>query len=51
MLPQMSPMNWFILFMYFSILFTYFMIMNYYLMKFSIKNNKMIKSNLINWKW
>nr|UFZ13945.1 ATP synthase F0 subunit 8 [Taeniochauliodes attenuatus] len=52
-MPQMSPMNWLLLFMFFSMMLMLFNIMNYYLinplpMKHYIKNSKM---NSLNWKW
>nr|UFZ13958.1 ATP synthase F0 subunit 8 [Taeniochauliodes natalensis] len=52
-MPQMSPMNWLMLFLFFSMMLIMFNIMNYYLinplsMKYSIKNFKM---NSLNWKW
>nr|WRO45263.1 ATP synthase F0 subunit 8 [Odontomantis sp.] len=52
-MPQMMPLNWLTLFMFFSILMILFNVMNYYM-----SNNKSylispIKNKIktINWKW
>nr|YP_009441841.1 ATP synthase F0 subunit 8 [Ips sexdentatus]AOY39594.1 ATP synthase F0 subunit 8 [Ips sexdentatus]AVC55946.1 ATP synthase F0 subunit 8 [Ips sexdentatus] len=54
-MPQMAPMNWLTLFLFFSILFILTIFLNYFFHLFpSInlfnqqkKNNKLLK----NWKW
>nr|UFZ13401.1 ATP synthase F0 subunit 8 [Neohermes filicornis] len=52
-MPQMSPINWLILFMFFSMMLIIFNIMNYFLINPEIPNNsyKNIKINSLNWKW
>nr|QJX65649.1 ATP synthase F0 subunit 8 [Amorophaga japonica] len=54
-MPQMMPMNWIMLILFFMIIFYLFNIMNYYnfkiINKSIMKNNKnFFKTNLI-WKW
>nr|YP_009485898.1 ATP synthase F0 subunit 8 [Paroster microsturtensis]AVZ66476.1 ATP synthase F0 subunit 8 [Paroster microsturtensis] len=52
-MPQMAPMNWLFLYLFFSMMFILFNFMNFYI--FLIKeNNSMIKSmsmKFMNWKW
>nr|QUB07114.1 ATP synthase F0 subunit 8 [Donacia flemola] len=51
-MPQMAPMNWTLIMMYFITMFILFNIMNYYnfLYKFKfMKLNKKFKK--LNWKW
>nr|QTC08126.1 ATP synthase F0 subunit 8 [Parachauliodes buchi] len=52
-MPQMAPLNWLILFIFFTILFIIFNIMNYYI--YSPNLNSTSKLNLKNysltWKW
>nr|AND96344.1 ATP synthase F0 subunit 8 [Heteronitis castelnaui] len=51
-MPQMAPMNWLMLFIYFSMIFMIFNIKNYYSFNYKIKITKFLKkSNFINWKW
>nr|YP_010175640.1 ATP synthase F0 subunit 8 [Corythoxestis sunosei]QSL98900.1 ATP synthase F0 subunit 8 [Corythoxestis sunosei] len=53
-MPQMMPINWIMLFMFFTLIFFYMFIFNYYNFNFSNKLSfKMvnIKKNNLNWKW
>nr|AND96318.1 ATP synthase F0 subunit 8 [Onitis falcatus] len=51
-MPQMAPMNWLMLFFYFSIVFMIFNVKNYYAFNYKIKFYKFIKKiNQVNWKW
>nr|AND96442.1 ATP synthase F0 subunit 8 [Onthophagus rorarius] len=51
-MPQMAPINWLMLLIYFSLIFMIFNTMNYYIFNYSFKtfSFKKIKNNL-NWKW
>nr|ASY98486.1 ATP synthase F0 subunit 8 [Idolomantis diabolica] len=51
-MPQMMPLNWLMLFLFFSILFILFNMMNYYHSNKTIhlKSSKMMIKSLI-WKW
>nr|YP_010852811.1 ATP synthase F0 subunit 8 [Graphium cloanthus]WGL40230.1 ATP synthase F0 subunit 8 [Graphium cloanthus] len=54
-MPQMMPINWIMMFIYFILTFILFNIMNYYIFYPKNKNNlfpltKILKKNL-NWKW
>nr|YP_010586059.1 ATP synthase F0 subunit 8 [Apsilochorema nigrum]UZZ43795.1 ATP synthase F0 subunit 8 [Apsilochorema nigrum] len=53
-MPQMMPINWIMLFIYFIILFIIFNSMNYY--NFFYKINKSLTTHqkkifMFNWKW
>nr|ARH54055.1 ATP synthase F0 subunit 8 [Agabus uliginosus] len=53
-MPQMAPMNWLFLYIFFSIIFILFNFLNYYM--FIINNNKIYNNNnllkkIFNWKW
>nr|AOY39685.1 ATP synthase F0 subunit 8 [Scolytinae sp. BMNH 1040146] len=52
-MPQMAPLSWTPLFIYFSFLYLFIMVMNYYLFNYYTSMQKI--SNLItmkiNWKW
>nr|YP_010586046.1 ATP synthase F0 subunit 8 [Apsilochorema hwangi]UZZ43782.1 ATP synthase F0 subunit 8 [Apsilochorema hwangi] len=53
-MPQMMPINWIMLFIYFIILYIIFNSMNYY--NFFYKINKSLnihhkKISMFNWKW
>nr|QRW36413.1 ATP synthase F0 subunit 8 [Sanfilippodytes vilis] len=52
-MPQMAPMNWLILYIFFSIIFIMFNFINYYMFisesKLNNINKIMLKS--LNWKW
>nr|YP_010990290.1 ATP synthase F0 subunit 8 [Cricula andrei]WOW98274.1 ATP synthase F0 subunit 8 [Cricula andrei] len=55
-MPQMMPINWMFLFIYFIIIFFTFNIMNYYIFNFQPLNKfnkKLNKKNNYNflWKW
>nr|YP_010249650.1 ATP synthase F0 subunit 8 [Nothochrysa sinica]QTT60767.1 ATP synthase F0 subunit 8 [Nothochrysa sinica] len=52
-MPQMSPLNWWFLFIYFLIILVIFSIINYYIILYMSplsKKNIFIKKSL-NWKW
>nr|ANJ70260.1 ATP synthase F0 subunit 8 [Hydroporus discretus] len=52
-MPQMAPMNWLILYIFFSLTFIMFNFLNYYLFLINKKNNntnKLLKKSF-NWKW
>nr|QTC08204.1 ATP synthase F0 subunit 8 [Parachauliodes yanbaru] len=52
-MPQMAPLNWLILFMFFTILFMIFNIMNYYIYTPSLTSFPKInlKNYSLTWKW
>nr|YP_009229168.1 ATP synthase F0 subunit 8 [Anoplophora chinensis]ALS54020.1 ATP synthase F0 subunit 8 [Anoplophora chinensis]UNB14369.1 ATP synthase F0 subunit 8 [Anoplophora chinensis] len=51
-MPQMAPLNWLILYLYFLMIFFIFNIINFYSFNYNIKFSKKSKSSLIyNWKW
>nr|QWB85938.1 ATP synthase F0 subunit 8 [Menesia sulphurata] len=51
-MPQMAPLNWLILFMFFVIIFITFNIINYYAFCYLPKNEKKSKTLInFNWKW
>nr|YP_009691999.1 ATP synthase F0 subunit 8 [Paradyschiria parvula]QEG77634.1 ATP synthase F0 subunit 8 [Paradyschiria parvula] len=52
-MPQMSPLNWMILFIYFSILLFLFSLLTYFsfIPKMPKKLNKQIFPKSFNWKW
>nr|AND96214.1 ATP synthase F0 subunit 8 [Onthophagus cf. jeannelianus] len=51
-MPQMAPINWLMLLIYFSFLFMIFNVMNYYSFNYNIKLFTFKKkNNLLNWKW
>nr|QNP10100.1 ATP synthase F0 subunit 8 [Tympanogaster modulatrix] len=51
-MPQMAPMNWLMLFLYFTLIFMIFNSMNYFSFKYKIlSKNFFKKNNFINWKW
>nr|YP_010621009.1 ATP synthase F0 subunit 8 [Periplaneta japonica]WAX39392.1 ATP synthase F0 subunit 8 [Periplaneta japonica] len=52
-MPQMMPLSWLMLFIFFSIMFMLFNFMNYF-SYIPIKNNmkeKNMKNKISNWKW
>nr|YP_009485885.1 ATP synthase F0 subunit 8 [Paroster mesosturtensis]AVZ66463.1 ATP synthase F0 subunit 8 [Paroster mesosturtensis] len=52
-MPQMAPMNWLFLYLFFSMMFILFNFMNFYIFLIK-KNDLMIKSmpmKFMNWKW
>nr|ASL05709.1 ATP synthase F0 subunit 8 [Monochamus sartor urussovii]UZT27195.1 ATP synthase F0 subunit 8 [Monochamus sartor urussovii]WDE75824.1 ATP synthase F0 subunit 8 [Monochamus sartor urussovii] len=51
-MPQMAPLSWLILFLFFILTYLIFNIMNFYSFNYMIKSTKKIKSSLsYNWKW
>nr|QNE86025.1 ATP synthase F0 subunit 8 [Beraea pullata] len=53
-MPQMMPLNWIMLYMYFIVIFILFIIINYFIHKPMISMNlnlKTLKSNKLNWMW
>nr|QNP10009.1 ATP synthase F0 subunit 8 [Aulacochthebius sp. IBE<ESP> RA1155] len=51
-MPQMAPMNWISLFIYFSMIFMIFNSLNYFSFKYNILSSNFKKSiNKLNWKW
>nr|AMW68024.1 ATP synthase F0 subunit 8 [Drepanepteryx phalaenoides] len=52
-MPQMSPLSWSILFIYFIFLLILFCIMNYYMIFYKTSHffSKKFKSFSLNWKW
>nr|ARH55040.1 ATP synthase F0 subunit 8 [Hylesinus varius] len=51
-MPQMAPMNWLFLFMFFMMLYTTNMILNYFMIMYTMKMKFLHKtSNKNNWKW
>nr|YP_002229155.1 ATP synthase F0 subunit 8 [Polystoechotes punctata]ACH90004.1 ATP synthase F0 subunit 8 [Polystoechotes punctata] len=52
-MPQMSPLYWWLLFIYFIVLLILFSILNYYIISYNSptpKTSSFSKMNL-NWKW
>nr|AND96422.1 ATP synthase F0 subunit 8 [Onthophagus vulpes] len=51
-MPQMAPINWLTLFIYFSLIFMLFNTLNFYLFNYNIKTFSFKKKkNNLNWKW
>nr|AOY39152.1 ATP synthase F0 subunit 8 [Meropathus sp. BMNH 675618] len=52
-MPQMAPMNWILLFMYFTMIFLLFNSMNYFSFKYTNNLNLIPMKKLMNfnWKW
>nr|AXS65813.1 ATP synthase F0 subunit 8 [Staphylinoidea sp. 15 KM-2017] len=51
-MPQMSPLSWMSLFIYFMMIFMLFNVLNYYLFNYQPKIfHKKTTSLSINWKW
>nr|YP_010248507.1 ATP synthase F0 subunit 8 [Turanogryllus eous]QTK22271.1 ATP synthase F0 subunit 8 [Turanogryllus eous] len=52
-MPQMAPMSWVSLMMFFIMMLIIMMTLNYFIIQPSIPNMKqyMPKTNLMNWKW
>nr|AMW67972.1 ATP synthase F0 subunit 8 [Balmes birmanus] len=52
-MPQMSPLSWWLLFIYFIILLIMFNIMNYYIFMYNSPNKSLttFKKNSLIWKW
>nr|ARH53782.1 ATP synthase F0 subunit 8 [Cortodera humeralis] len=51
-MPQMAPLNWLVLFIFFSMIFLIFNSLNYFSFNYNIKSKISQKNKLIyNWKW
>nr|ALO76971.1 ATP synthase F0 subunit 8 [Malachiinae sp. GENSP01] len=51
-MPQMSPLNWILLLLFFSIIFIMINMINYFIMKYQNKNIKTLSKKEMNfWKW
>nr|AXS65463.1 ATP synthase F0 subunit 8 [Cucujoidea sp. 39 KM-2017] len=51
-MPQMAPLSWLTLYMFFTMIFFMFNIMNYYSFMYSTKSFQMNKKKMTyNWKW
>nr|YP_009971828.1 ATP synthase F0 subunit 8 [Epipedocera atra]QNH68715.1 ATP synthase subunit 8 [Epipedocera atra] len=51
-MPQMAPMNWLFLFIFFSLIFMSFSLMNYFSFTYSPSISKTGKvKTQFNWKW
>nr|AVN68227.1 ATP synthase F0 subunit 8 [Phyllodromica sp. Phil] len=52
-MPQMMPLSWMMLFLFFCVTFMMFNFMNYYSYTFypSLKSKNNIDLNQMNWKW
>nr|ALO76922.1 ATP synthase F0 subunit 8 [Habrocerus capillaricornis] len=51
-MPQMAPLNWLILFLFFIMIYFMFNFMNYYSFMYMPKISSFIKKiKSINWKW
>nr|UFZ13349.1 ATP synthase F0 subunit 8 [Archichauliodes neoguttiferus] len=52
-MPQMSPLNWLILFLFFSMIFIIFNILNYFILNYPNPSTteKTFSNNPLNWKW
>nr|YP_009469760.1 ATP synthase F0 subunit 8 [Schizocephala bicornis]AVE15738.1 ATP synthase F0 subunit 8 [Schizocephala bicornis] len=53
-MPQMMPLNWMLLFVFFSVLLIYFNILNFYITyykpKYKLQSYKAYNKTM-NWKW
>nr|YP_009112320.1 ATP synthase F0 subunit 8 [Eucryptorrhynchus brandti]AIY61451.1 ATP synthase F0 subunit 8 [Eucryptorrhynchus brandti]AJT57324.1 ATP synthase F0 subunit 8 [Eucryptorrhynchus brandti]ALF04091.1 ATP synthase F0 subunit 8 [Eucryptorrhynchus brandti] len=51
-MPQMAPLNWFLLYMFFFSLYILLTILNYYMFLYPPKTLKMkLNSKILFWKW
>nr|YP_010580959.1 ATP synthase F0 subunit 8 [Monochamus saltuarius]UZT27182.1 ATP synthase F0 subunit 8 [Monochamus saltuarius] len=51
-MPQMAPLSWLTLFLFFVSIYLIFNIMNFYSFNYLIKSSKKIKKSIFyNWKW
>nr|UFZ13362.1 ATP synthase F0 subunit 8 [Ctenochauliodes griseus] len=52
-MPQMAPLNWLILFMFFTLTFIIFNMMNYFITNYSSPSSSEINlsNKPLNWKW
>nr|ASM41825.1 ATP synthase F0 subunit 8 [Olenecamptus subobliteratus] len=51
-MPQMAPLSWLTLFIYFISIFFLFNIINFYMFNYTFKTTKKISTKInYNWKW
>nr|AXS65723.1 ATP synthase F0 subunit 8 [Cucujoidea sp. 23 KM-2017] len=51
-MPQMAPLNWLSLFIFFTVIFLIVNSLNYFMFLYTIKNNNFKKNSpKLNWKW
>nr|AMW67894.1 ATP synthase F0 subunit 8 [Heterosmylus sp. YW-2016] len=52
-MPQMAPINWLTLFLYFSVIYVLFNCLNYFILTYKAPTPKkmMFSINSLNWKW
>nr|AML25786.1 ATP synthase F0 subunit 8 [Histeridae sp. BMNH 1274329] len=51
-MPQMAPMNWAMLMIYFIMIFISYNLLNYFIFEYSVKTFMFKKSkSSVNWKW
>nr|ATA58359.1 ATP synthase F0 subunit 8 [Plistospilota sp. JZ-2017] len=52
-MPQMMPLNWLVLFFFFSIMLILFNVMNYYtpFNKISSRSYSKMNTKILTWKW
>nr|QWB85693.1 ATP synthase F0 subunit 8 [Peithona prionoides] len=51
-MPQMAPLSWLTLFIFFMMIYFLFNILNYFIFSYKIKMSKKEKKKLfLNWKW
>nr|YP_010620944.1 ATP synthase F0 subunit 8 [Catara rugosicollis]WAX39288.1 ATP synthase F0 subunit 8 [Catara rugosicollis] len=52
-MPQMMPLSWMILFIFFSIMYMLFNFINYYsyIPSKNLNNKESINIKMLNWKW
>nr|YP_009271875.1 ATP synthase F0 subunit 8 [Xylotrechus grayii]AIW58309.1 ATP synthase F0 subunit 8 [Xylotrechus grayii] len=51
-MPQMAPLNWLLLFIFFTSMFMIFNVMNFYSFSYKPKEKKSEKTKInLNWKW
>nr|ARH54120.1 ATP synthase F0 subunit 8 [Brachyta interrogationis] len=51
-MPQMAPLNWLTLFLFFIIIFLIFNSLNYFIFLYKIKSKISSKNKILfNWKW
>nr|QWB85758.1 ATP synthase F0 subunit 8 [Clytobius davidis] len=51
-MPQMAPLNWLTLFLFFTFMFLTFNMMNFFSFSYQPKMSKEVKKSIkLNWKW
>nr|AML26593.1 ATP synthase F0 subunit 8 [Scolytinae sp. BMNH 1274713] len=51
-MPQMAPISWMTLYLFFSVLFALMCILNFFMFSYSPKMSTLMKKEMIlNWKW